>query len=92
MGGQKPVDNQFQFNKTLHESQIAVRLRAQNREDFTQFLNIKIALHAASTASQQQTLVIDLTDDEDPLFLYQLSCSEQDFHSLKSEQSLHVDF
>jgi len=47
-----------------------VRLRAQNREDFTQYLNIKIALHAASNTTQQQTLVIDLTDDEDPLFLY----------------------
>ena len=55
-------------------------------------MNIKIALHAASNASQQQTLVIDLTDEEDPLFLYQLSCSEQDFHALKTEQQLHVDF
>lgn len=43
--------SQFQFNKTLHESQIAVRLRAQNRDDFTQFLKIKIALHAASNSS-----------------------------------------
>ena len=84
--------SQFQFNKTLHESQVAVRLRAQNREEFTQYLNIKIALHAASNASQQQTLVIDMTDSDDPLFLYQMCCTESDFTQLKTEQQLHVDF
>lgn len=67
-------------------------MRAAQREDFSQYLTIKIALHAASTQSSQQTLVIDLTDESDPLFLYQMACTEQDFHQLKQEQQLQVDF
>jgi spindle assembly abnormal protein 6 len=35
---------------------------------------------------------MELTDEQDPIFLYQLSCSEQDFHILKAEQQLLVDF
>ena len=60
-------------------------MRGNNRDDFTQQLGIRISLHAQTSNSAQQTLTMDLTDDSDPLFLYQLSCSEQDFHVLKSE-------
>ena len=67
-------------------------MRTQQREDFSQYLGIKIALHATSSNASQQTLTIDLTDEQDPLFLYQMSCSEQDFHILKQEQELLVDF
>ena len=35
---------------------------------------------------------MDLTDESDPLFLYSMTCSEQDYHILKAEQSLLVDF
>jgi spindle assembly abnormal protein 6 len=35
---------------------------------------------------------MELTDEQDPLFLYTLACSEQDFHILKAEQQLLVDF
>ena len=53
-------------------------------------LGLKISLVAQS--NQSQTLVIELTDEADPLFLYQMACTEQDFHILKSEQQLLVDF
>jgi hypothetical protein len=51
-----------------------VRLRAQQREDFTLPLGLKLSMQAQST--QQQTLTVELTDKEDPLFLFCLVCSE----------------
>jgi hypothetical protein len=39
-------------------------------------LGVKISLHAQSQASGQQILAMEVTDSEDPLFLYTLSCSE----------------
>lgn len=69
------------------------RMRAPGRhEDFNQYLGIKISLHAHAQSANQQVLTMELTDEQDPLFLFQLSCSEQDFHILKSEQQLLVDF
>ena len=69
------------------------RMRAQGRHDeFSQYLGIKIALHAQAQSASQQILIMELTDEQDSLFLYQLSCSEQDFHILKAEQQLLVDF
>ena len=67
-------------------------MRAMNRDEYSQYLNIKISLHAAASHGNQQTLIMDLTDESDPLFLYQMACSEQDFHQLKAEQQLQVDF
>lgn len=69
-----------------------VKLRSPDREDFTQQLGIKIVIHAQSSNSQQQVLTIELTDEQNPYFLYTLECSETDYHLLKSEQQLIVDF
>ena len=66
------------------------RMRAPGRhEDFNQYLGIKISLHAHAQSANQQVLMMELTDEQDPLFLFQLSCSEQDFHifSLTSKLS-----
>ena len=54
-------------------------------------------LPTANTAiSSMQTtwkvLQISLTDETDPFFLFQLEIGEDDFHRLKSEQNLLVDF
>lgn len=80
----------FSFNKVVYDQQVFFRLRALQREDFTLPLGLKISLVAQS--NQSQTLVIELTDEADPLFLYQMACTEQDYHILKSEQQLLVDF
>ena len=37
-------------------------------------------------------LTVELTDPEDPYFVYQMDCSEQDYHILKNEQQIMVDF
>lgn len=35
---------------------------------------------------------MELTQEQDPLFLYCLSVGEEEFHHLKTEQTLLVDF
>lgn len=37
-------------------------------------------------------LTLELTDEEDPFFIYTLDISEQDYHILKNEQQIMVDF
>jgi len=39
-----------------------------------------------------QFLKIQLTSEEDPFFLHTLEVTEEDFQSLKVEQSIRVDF
>ena len=47
------------------------RMRAQGRHDeFNQYLGNKIALHAQAQSASQQILTMELTDEQDPLFLY----------------------
>ena len=35
---------------------------------------------------------LNLTDELDPLFLYSIDIGESEFHSIKTEQSLLIDF
>ncbi|KAJ3369930.1 Spindle assembly abnormal protein 6 [Kappamyces sp. JEL0680] len=42
--------------------------------------------------TQSSSLDLELTQEQDPLFLYCLSVGEEEFHQLKTEQTLLVDF
>ena len=62
-------------------------MKCQDREDYVTLLNIKMIIHAPnSSSSQSQILTVELTDEEDPFFIYTMDCSEQDYHILKNEQ------
>lgn len=62
-------------------------MRPQDREDYMWQLTIKLVIHAPSSSnSQSQLLTLELTDEEDPYFIYTLDISEQDYHILKQEQ------
>lgn len=37
-------------------------------------------------------LTLELSDQEDPYFIYSMDISEQDYHILKNEQQIMVDF
>lgn len=53
-----------------------------------------ISQQSVAPAGQQRTRVlhIELTDERDLLFLYTLTVTEDDFHELKQDQQLLVDF
>ena len=82
------------MNRVLSEHAMPVRVKCQDREEFTQVLNVKLITHTAqSNSSSQKVLTIELTDPENnPFFLYTLDCSESDFHVLRAEQQFLFDF
>ncbi|XP_031507014.1 spindle assembly abnormal protein 6 homolog isoform X3 [Papio anubis] len=55
-------------------------------------IRMSIELQSVSNPVHRKDLVIRLTDDTDPFFLYNLVISEEDFQSLKFQQGLLVDF
>ncbi|XP_033289519.1 spindle assembly abnormal protein 6 homolog isoform X2 [Orcinus orca] len=55
-------------------------------------IRLSIELQSVSNPVHRKDLVIRLTDDTDPFFLYNLVISEEDFQSLKFQQGLLIDF
>uniref|UniRef100_A0A8D1GHV6 Spindle assembly abnormal protein 6 homolog n=1 Tax=Sus scrofa TaxID=9823 RepID=A0A8D1GHV6_PIG len=55
-------------------------------------IRVSIELQSVSNPVHRKDLVIRLTDDTDPFFLYNLVISEEDFQSLKFQQGLLIDF
>ena len=80
----------LETGRVLHNEQIQVKIKAHDRQESTGPLNFKIRLDL--TPSHHQVLLCDITDPQDPFFLYSLVLGESDFHSLKNEQRLLVDF
>uniref|UniRef100_A0A3Q3WQ37 Spindle assembly abnormal protein 6 N-terminal domain-containing protein n=1 Tax=Mola mola TaxID=94237 RepID=A0A3Q3WQ37_MOLML len=56
--------------------------------------NIRITIQLQMTTSpvHKRDLLVKLTDDVDPFFLFNLLISEEDFQSLKMQQGLLIDF
>ncbi|KAJ3171156.1 Spindle assembly abnormal protein 6 [Geranomyces variabilis] len=54
-------------------------------------INVQVGL-ASRNSGRLKVLEVQLTDDADPFFLYHLEVGEDDFHALKEEQNLLVDF
>eukprot|EP01083_Nonionella_stella_P014118 39717_1 len=74
----------------FHES-VPIIVKTSMMESNTRHLTLKIE-KVVSLPQNQHILSITLTDESDPYFLYTLSVTENDFHHLKSDQTLLVDF
>ena len=74
----------------MFDSPLWVRVRHTDREEYQALLQIKISLLPTSQSSS--SLTVELTDGEDPFFIYAMECSEADYHILKTEQQIMVDF
>lgn len=70
---------------------IPVRIKSQDRDERVAQLTIFISFKTINS-SHHQTVVIEITDEQDPLFLYITECGETDYHVLKDDQGLLVDF
>ncbi|GFS56015.1 spindle assembly abnormal protein 6 homolog [Trichonephila clavipes] len=55
-------------------------------------LNLTVEWQHVPNAVRRQELLVTLTDNNDPFFLYHLQLSEEDFQMLKTSQGLLVDF
>ncbi|XP_073227377.1 spindle assembly abnormal protein 6 homolog [Porites lutea] len=74
------------FNKV-----VAVHFKSASHDDRRSAVRINVAFRASSSPSNKE-LFVRITDEEDLFFLYNLALGESDFHTLKTQQGLLVDF
>eukprot|EP00933_Yihiella_yeosuensis_P030490 TRINITY_DN24135_c0_g1_i1.p1 TRINITY_DN24135_c0_g1~~TRINITY_DN24135_c0_g1_i1.p1 ORF type:complete len:646 (-),score=153.02 TRINITY_DN24135_c0_g1_i1:125-2062(-) len=68
---------------------VSVHVKPSGRDDFTAQLTVRLR---PDNPAHPRSLLLELTDENDLLFFHSLALSEGDFHSLRSEQRLLVDF
>nr|XP_032660829.1 spindle assembly abnormal protein 6 homolog isoform X2 [Chelonoidis abingdonii] len=78
--------------ESLFSRLVPVQVKCQGCEDRRINVRVRIELQSTSNPVHKKDLVVQLTDDTDPFFLYNLVISEEDFQSLKCQQGLLVDF
>ncbi|XP_043347003.1 spindle assembly abnormal protein 6 homolog isoform X2 [Dermochelys coriacea] len=78
--------------QSLFGQLVPVQVKCQGCEDRRINVRVRIELQSTSNPVHKKDLVVQLTDDTDPFFLYNLVISEEDFQSLKCQQGLLVDF
>ena len=73
------------------EINVPVRIRSLDREEKYSLLHIAVSMNTIS-GTHHQVLVLEVTDETDPFFLYALECGESEFHAIKQEQAIVIDF
>ncbi|XP_024114482.1 spindle assembly abnormal protein 6 homolog [Oryzias melastigma] len=76
----------------LFSQVLRVSVRCRDCEDRKSNIRVTIQLQLTTSPIHRRDLLVRLTDDADPFFLFSLSISEEDFQSLKVQQGLLVDF
>uniref|UniRef100_A0A670YDF7 Spindle assembly abnormal protein 6 homolog n=1 Tax=Pseudonaja textilis TaxID=8673 RepID=A0A670YDF7_PSETE len=71
---------------------VAVQVKCQGCEERRIKVRVSVEMQSTTNPIHRKDLVVRLTEDSDPFFLYNLVISEEDFQSLKLQQSLLVDF
>lgn len=74
---------QIESGRILYNDSIFFKVKPCDKEQTVATLNVKLRLDL--TSSHHQVLHCDLTDTQDPFFLYTLTIGESDFHTLKNE-------
>jgi len=68
---------------------VSVQVKAKGRDEFVAALTVRLK---TDCAAHPRSLLVELTDEADLLFYYSLVLNEGDFHTLKAEQRLLIDF
>ncbi|XP_071342847.1 spindle assembly abnormal protein 6 homolog isoform X4 [Trachinotus anak] len=76
----------------LFSEVLQVNVRCRDCEERKANIRVTIELQLATSPVHKRDLLVRLTDDLDPYFLFNLSISEEDFQSLKVQQGLLIDF
>jgi spindle assembly abnormal protein 6 len=81
------------YTRNLYSKNALVRIvSSKPSEDRFRLIHITVDYQAPSIAAHKNELIIKLTDENDPFFLYSLYLNEDDYQSLKMSQGLLVDF
>ncbi|XP_078417807.1 spindle assembly abnormal protein 6 homolog [Cetorhinus maximus] len=80
------------MSQQLFSEIVRVVVRCKDCEERRTTIRVTVELHCASNPVYKKDLVVRLTDDIDPFFLYNLILTEEDFQSLKNQQGLLIEF
>lgn len=83
--------SEWQEHEVIYHGSVPVVLKSADREDRSTALTVAIT-HSTGQPRNQKVLHVQLTDESDAFLLYTLEISEDDFHALKTEQNILVDF
>ncbi|KAK6990421.1 spindle assembly abnormal protein 6 [Biomphalaria glabrata] len=75
----------------IFSKRIPLSFKALDKEERKVLVNLHMRIERSKHDSKKE-LIVKLTDDQDLFFLYTLRLTEEDFHSLKLQQGLLVDF
>ncbi|XP_019727373.1 spindle assembly abnormal protein 6 homolog [Hippocampus comes] len=75
------------FNEVLK-----VVIKCRHCDERKEHIRVTIELDSSAGAVRKRDLLVRLTNDADPHFLFSLAISEEDFQSLKVQQSLLIEF
>lgn len=81
----------WEDQEDIYHGEVPVILKSVDREDRSTTLTISMT-YTTGQPRNQKVLHLQLTDESDLFLLYTLDISEDDFHALKQEQSIRVDF
>ncbi|XP_006919621.2 spindle assembly abnormal protein 6 homolog isoform X4 [Pteropus alecto] len=87
-----PPGQRSNMSQVLFQQLVPLQVKCKDCEERRVSVRVSIELQSVSNPVHRKDLVIRLTDDTDPFFLYILVISEEDFQSLKFQQGLLVDF
>lgn len=76
----------------LYAKKLPVTIRIQEHEDRKSTIQVAIEVSHPTPSISRKELVVRLTDEKDPFFLFTLRLAEDDFQGLKVQQGLLVDF
>ncbi|EDQ85522.1 uncharacterized protein MONBRDRAFT_29189 [Monosiga brevicollis MX1] len=77
---------------TFYDGNLAVQVEERSRHSVSDQVLRVLLQHRTSKLADRQGLLVRVTDDQDPFFLYSLELAERDFAELKREQGLKVDY
>jgi spindle assembly abnormal protein 6 len=71
----------------LGEKEVPIRVCLFNREEYM----TRIVLSLTQQPGGHSTMNLQVTCENDPIFLWLLDMSEADFHKMKAEQNILID-
>ncbi|KAM5194171.1 spindle assembly abnormal protein 6 homolog isoform 3-T3 [Mantella aurantiaca] len=71
---------------------VSIIVKCRDCEDRRTSVRLTVETHSLTNPVHKKDLIVRLSDDTDPFFLYNLILGEEDFLSLKNQQGLLVEF
>ncbi|XP_075708630.1 spindle assembly abnormal protein 6 homolog [Rhinoderma darwinii] len=71
---------------------VSIFIKCRECEERRSTVRLTVETHSFSKPVHKKDLIVRLSDDTDPFFLYNLTLGEEDFLSLKNQQGLLVEF